>query len=463
MANSSDLFAKILVSNALFCNLRKYKYIKMLELFGSGLVSLWLDRAGVKVARVDPLEVLALQSSPSLVLAPDRSTIAATTVQQYIKSLQTLGVESQQGVWIQSGPVLLANHQGTVPLPAASLTKVATSLAALSTWGANYQFATTVSTTGTISQGVLQGDLIVQGSGDPLFVWEEAISLGNTLQSMGINRVQGNLIIAGNFAMNYNFNPLASGELLKQAFNADNWSNTIENQYLTLPPGTPRPQIAISGTVQLAQIINPKQILLVRHHSLPLAQILKEMNVYSNNEMAEMLAYLLGGAQVVQQKAAQAANVPLAEIQLVNGSGLGVENRISPRAACAMLMTVQKRLSPYQLSVADLFPVSGRDRRGTLLTRQIPLNMVIKTGTLNDVSALAGVMPTKSRGLVWFAIINRGSTIERFRNEQDRLLQNLLKQLQVAPILPAALTPRLLERNSQPLGAARRNEIMYKG
>jgi len=34
--------------------------------------------------------------------------------------------------------------------------------------------------------------------------------------------------------------------------------------------------------------------------------------------------------------------------------------------------------------------------------------------------------------------------------------------LQVAPMLPAALTPRLQERN-QPLGAARRNEIMYKG
>ncbi len=435
----------------------------MLQLFGSGLFSLWLDRAGVKVATVDPLEVLALQSSPSLVLAPDPSPVTAATVGQYVKSLETLGTAAEQGVWIQSGPVLLANHQGTVPLPAASLTKVATSLAALSTWGANYQFDTTVSTTGTISNGVLQGDLIVQGNGDPLFVWEEAIALGNTLQSMGINRVQGNLIIAGTFAMNYNFNPVESGQLLKQAFNAGTWSNTVENQYLTLPGGTPRPQITISGTVQVGKVINPKQILLVRHRSLPLSQILKEMNVYSNNEMAEMLAYLLGGAQVVQQKAARVSNVPLAEIQLVNGSGLGVQNRISPRAACAMLMTIQKQLSPYQLTVADLFPVSGRDRRGTLLTRQIPLNTVIKTGTLNEVSALAGVMPTRNRGLVWFAIINRGSAIERFRNEQDRLLQSLLQQLQVAPILPAALTPHLQEPNSQPLGAARRNEIMYKG
>ncbi len=129
----------------------------MLQLFGSGLVSLWLDRAGVKVAKVDPIEVLALQSNP-VVLAPDRSSIAANTVQQYVQSLQTLGATSEQGIWLQSGPVLLANHQGTTPLPAASLTKIATSLAALSTWGANYQFATTLSTTGTIANGVLQRD-----------------------------------------------------------------------------------------------------------------------------------------------------------------------------------------------------------------------------------------------------------------------------------------------------------------
>ncbi len=435
----------------------------MLQLFGSGLVSLWLDRAGVRVPPVDTLELLALSTSPSLVLAPDPSPIAAAIVQQYLKSLQTLGLVAEQGVWLQSGPVLLANHQGTVPLPAASLTKVATSLAALSTWGANYQFETTVRTTGTISRGVLRGDLIIQGNGDPLFVWEEAISLGNTLQSMGINRVQGNLIITGNFAMNYNFNPLKSGEFLKQALNAATWSNTVENQYQTLPPGTPRPQVVISGTVQLARLINPKQILLVRHHSLPLSQILKEMNVYSNNEMAEILAYSLGGAPVVQQKAAIAANVPLTEIQLINGSGLGVENRISPRAVCAMLMTIQKELLPYKLTVADLFAVSGRDRRGTLLTRQIPLNTVSKTGTLNDVSALAGVMPTRDRGLVWFAIINRGSALERFRAEQDRMLQNLLKQLQVAPILPVAITPRRQSNTSHPIGAARRNEIIYKG
>jgi D-alanyl-D-alanine carboxypeptidase/D-alanyl-D-alanine-endopeptidase (penicillin-binding protein 4) len=112
--------------------------------------------------------------------------------------------------------------------------------------------------------------------------------------------------------------------------------------------------------------------------------------------------------------------------------------------------------------VADLFSVSGFDRRGTLETRHVPAGTVVKTGTLNDVSALAGVMPTRDRGLVWFAIINRGSDIERLRAGQDQLLQRLVLQWQLAPIAPAAITPHPVSRITTRLGAASRNEILYK-
>jgi len=44
----------------------------------------------------------------------------------------------------------------------------------------------------------------------------------------------------------------------------------------------------------------PKQILLLRHQSLPLAQIIKEMNIYSNNEIGKC-SLSLWGAQSVQQ------------------------------------------------------------------------------------------------------------------------------------------------------------------
>ncbi|PIG94987.1 D-alanyl-D-alanine carboxypeptidase [Gloeocapsopsis sp. IPPAS B-1203] len=436
----------------------------MLQLFGSGLVSLWLEMAGLQPKPVDALEFFTLNSRPGLVLTPDTHPFAANTVQEYLRQLETTGlVSNAQGIWLQSGPVLLANNQGTEPLPAASITKVATSLAALKTWGPNHQFETLVGATGPINNGVLHGDLVIQGGGDPFFVWEEAIALGNSLNRMGIKQITGDLVISGNFAMNYKTNSLQAGQLLQQAINATAWSREATAQYLTMSQGTPRPQVEIAGTVQVASLPNPKQILLIRHRSLPLSEILKEMNIYSNNEMSEMLAQNLGGAQVVQSTAATAAVVPPQEIQLVNGSGLGVENRISPRAACAMLMAIQRELLPSQLSVADLFPVSGRDRRGTMEARRIPQAAVIKTGTLRDVSALAGVIPTRDRGLVWFAIINRGTNVEGLRTRQDQLLQRLLTQWQAASTTPAAITPRSLNNTPTPLGAASRNEILSGG
>ncbi|RAM49266.1 MAG: D-alanyl-D-alanine carboxypeptidase [Hapalosiphonaceae cyanobacterium JJU2] len=440
----------------------------MLELIGSGLVSMWLEMAGVHIKPLEPIDVLTLQSSPSLIVAPDPNPAGITTVQQYLQGLATsrlvaANTVQSQGIWIQSGPMLMANHQGTIPLPAASLTKIATSLVAFKTWGPNHKFETLVSATGPIQNGVLKGDLVIIGGGDPLFVWEEAIAVGNTLNKMGIKRVTGNLVITGYFAMNFQRDPLLAGQLLKQAFNHTTWTRGITFQYSRMAKGTPKPQVAIAGTVKVQAQPNPQQTLLVRHYSLPLKQIIKEMNVFSNNDIAQMLADLVGGHFVVQSTAAQLARVPASEIQLINGSGLGVENRISPRAACAMFMALQQEALAQGLNLADLFPTSGFDHRGTLHARHIPAATVIKTGTLNDVSALAGVMPTRDRGLVWFAIINRGPYVPTFRSEQDKFLQSLLKQLQIAQSVPSVLTPHLGINYVPKLGAANRNEILFRG
>ena len=435
----------------------------MLDLIGSGLVSFWLDLAGVRAKPMEVFELLAVQSNPAFILSPNPDPVEQATIAQYLHQLETRGIpKAEQGIWMQSGPMLLANNNGTVPLPAASLTKVATSLAALKTWGVDHQFQTLIGATGPISNGVLHGDLVINGGGDPFFVWEEAIAIGNTLNSLGIRQVTGNLTIVGNFAMNYQSDPFKAGELLKQGLDSTTWKAGATAQFSHLPAGTPRPKVVISGIVQVATIPNPKQFLLLRHRSLPLSQILKEMNVYSNNEMAEMLGQSLGGTEIVRSKAAAAAGVSNSEIRLMNSSGLGVENRISPRAVCAMFMAIQRELLHAQMSVADLFPVAGWDHRGTLLTRQMPAGTVIKTGTLNDVSALAGVMPTRDRGLVWFTIINRGSALERLRTEQDNLLQRLVLQWHLPPVVPAAITPRSSGKIPTDLGAVSRNEILYR-
>lgn len=438
----------------------------MLELLGSGLVSLWLEMAGVQIKPAQALQTLASQTSPGLVLAPDPNPSGATSVEEYLQALiksklVTENLTESQGIWLQSGPILMANHQGTTPLPAASLTKIATSLVALKNWGPNHQFETLVSTTGPIVNGVLQGDLVITGGGDPLFVWEEAIALGNTLNQMGIKEVKGNLLVTDNFAMNFEPNPMLAGQMLKQALNHTTWTRPANYSYAIMRRGTAKPQVVIAGGVKLVSQPNPQQTLLLRRRSLTLQQLIKEMNIFSNNFMSEMLVESLGGAAIMQSQAAKLAGVPETEIQLINGSGLGVDNRISPRAACAMLMAIQREATAHNINVADLFPTSGFDRRGTIQSRNMPYATVMKTGTLREVSALAGVIPTRDRGLVWFAIINRGPQIPGFRASQDRLLQSLVKQLEVSPDIPPAITPQSPKYFAPEFGAASRNEILF--
>src|SRR5919202_495198 len=328
-------------------------------IIASGLVALLLRLTGMLPASPNTVQILGWQNMPLFAL-PGPDPVAEAIMRQYLKTWGTKGAgEANQGVWIQSGMTVLANHQGTVPLPAASLTKIATSLASLDKWGPTHQFETLVSATGPVNHGVLQGDLVITGSGDPLFVWQEAIALGNSLNQLGIRQVKGNLVIDGDFYMNYQDKPASSGQLLQQALNPKSWSRWITIQHGLMPKGTPKPQLAIAGRVKVATIPIPKKYLLSRHRSLPLAQILKEMNIHSNNEMAEMLTKDLGGANERTRLAAQLAGVPLNEIQLVNGSGLGVENRISPHAVCAMLMAVDRFLPPHKPTAADIFPVSG--------------------------------------------------------------------------------------------------------
>ncbi|MBD2195597.1 MULTISPECIES: D-alanyl-D-alanine carboxypeptidase [Calothrix] len=440
----------------------------MLELLSSGLVSIWLEMAGLQIKPLDALDALAWQTSPGLVVAPDPNPASVNTVQEYLKGLITSKLIEQnlapsQGIWMQSGPMLMANHQGTTPLPAASLTKIATSLVAFKTWGPNHQFETLVSATGPIVNGVLQGDLVITGGGDPMMVWEEAIALGNTLNRMGIKQVKGNLVITGSFSMNFQRHPLLAGQIFKQALNSSTWTRPAIYIHSIMPKGTAKPQVAIAGTVKVEAQPNAQRAVLIRHLSLPMKQIIKEMNVYSNNDIAEMLAESVGGHTVVQATAAKLARVPEGEIQLINGSGLGTENRISPRAACAMLMALQQQAVVNNLTIADLFPMSGFDHRGTMHARHMPAGTVMKTGTLRDVSALAGVIPTRDRGLVWFAIINRGNNVSGFRTGQDQLLQRLVQTFQLAPQIPAALTPHSTSVNNLPeLGATSRNQVMFK-
>lgn len=381
-----------------------------------------------------PIPLISWETSSIFALPTSDDPTVAEMAKNYLKVLSAKGLGSQnQRVWVETQWAELADQGGTVPTSAASLTKVATTLASIETWQIDHRFETRFYYTGNLANGVIDGDLIIEGTGDPMFVWEEAIAVAHALSQNGIRYIKGNLLITGPFAMNFKTDPKIAGELFKQGINANQWSSVVESQYAKLPNGTIRPQIAIAGSVQTVNQLPAEAKLLLRHQSLTLAELLKQMNIYSNNVISEMLAESIGGAEKVRQIIIQNAKVSPDEIQLVNGSGLSVDNKISPRAVCQIFRALDEKLASQQMSVSDLFPVGGRDHHGTMQWRSIPYGVAIKTGTLAQVSALAGMIPTQERGQVWFAIINSGGNIEGFRHQQDQLIQQLSSHWQLSP------------------------------
>lgn len=397
---------------------------------------------------------------------------ADAIVSGYLSGLSSAGyLSDQQGVWVAAGEYPMAQHQGDIRRPAASLTKIATTLAALSTWGPQYQFETLVGWQGQIENGVVTGDLVIEGSDDPLFVWEEAIALANTLQQMGIRQVTGDLIIAGNFTMNFETSPGKSGLLLKQAFNSADWDYAAQTAYQNMAPDTARPTLQIGGQVKADPNSWKSQVSgwLARHHSMPLVGVLKAMNIYSNNAMAEQLANALGGPTAVVQKAEAVAGVLPGELSLINGSGLGEENQMSPRAAVAMLQEVQTTLqsaastaSPGQaFTLSDIFPIVGADG-GTVRDRTLPSNAVVKTGTLAVVSALAGAIPTQQKGIVWFSILNYGAGLDDLRSRQDQIISAIEQQWGKATEIPPELqTTVRIGQAPYEFGDPQRNQPLF--
>jgi len=432
---------------------------------GSWFGSAWLGLGGwekIETLNVGAVDIRPRAESAWIQTLLSNDPAAKEIVSGYVSRLSAAGYEAnRQGVWVSVGQFPVADNQGTAPLPAASLTKIATTLAALSSWGPEHRFETLVGWQGQFDAqtGTINGDLVVEGGDDPLFVWEEAIALGNTLNQLGIRRVTGDLIVTNGFTMNFETSLSESGARLKQAFNASEWDYEVEVAYQNLAPGTAAPQITVDGRIQTDLGSRRSRVSgwLVRHNSLPLVAILKAMNIYSNNPMAEQVAQTVGGPAAVVRQVETAIGTNPGELKLVNGSGLGEANQMSPRTAVLMLQEIQEILRSQNLTISDIFPVAGADG-GTIVDRGLPANAVVKTGSLAVVSALAGALPTEDQGIVWFSLINYGLGLDALRSRQDQVISALEQQWGKASDIPPELqTTVVIGQTPYQFGAPERN------
>jgi D-alanyl-D-alanine carboxypeptidase/D-alanyl-D-alanine-endopeptidase (penicillin-binding protein 4) len=93
----------------------------------------------------------------------------------------------------QTEPILSINAD--VARNPASAIKTITTLAALEELGPAYLWPTEIYTIGKIKNGVLNGDLLIKGYGDPYMVTENFWKLLQQIQRHGINQINGDLII----------------------------------------------------------------------------------------------------------------------------------------------------------------------------------------------------------------------------------------------------------------------------
>ncbi|MCW9044686.1 MAG: D-alanyl-D-alanine carboxypeptidase/D-alanyl-D-alanine-endopeptidase [Pseudopelagicola sp.] len=97
---------------------------------------------------------------------------------------------------VESGEIL-EGHQPEATLPPASVTKAVTAMYALETLGAEHRFVTRLMAHGAVSEGVLEGDLILVGGGDPTLDTDALGELAQGLKAAGIREVRGQFLVNG--------------------------------------------------------------------------------------------------------------------------------------------------------------------------------------------------------------------------------------------------------------------------
>ena len=386
------------------------------------------------------------------------------------------------------------------PMNPASIMKVVTTYAGLDLLGPAFAWTTPVHVDGPVRDGVLQGNLYIQGQGDPRLVAERLWLLLRRVQGLGIQTIAGDIVLdrqafetaeadpaafdgeglrpynAGPDALLVNFKsvvatfvpdrgaevarvswepalagvamqatvPLAAGECgdwqtALAADLADPSRLRFAGGYIAacgertwgVAYAEPRTFAAraiagawaqmggqVRGQVRDGRVpAGSKPVFEVA--SPPLSEVIRDINKYSNNVMAQQLFLTLG----LQQKRRGTLEASRAVMRqwwseriggdddapvFDNGSGLSREERISAGALARMLQVAWR--SPVMSELMASLPAAGVD--GTLRRRALRSggSAHLKTGTLRDAAGVAGFVDGASgRRYVVVAIANHAN------------------------------------------------------
>ena len=122
---------------------------------------------------------------------------ATRTVAKGADLVQAARLGGQSGFAVIDGATgqVLDAYNGTTALPPASVAKTMTTLYGLERLGADYRFTTRVLATGPVSGGIVQGDLLLVGGGDPTLSTDDLGDLVARLAASGLRGVTGRFVV----------------------------------------------------------------------------------------------------------------------------------------------------------------------------------------------------------------------------------------------------------------------------
>ena len=425
--------------------------------------------------------------------------------------------EAQVGVSVvdlESGATLYTRNPELALNPASNV-KLVTTAAALAQLGPEHRYATRGWIDDRFQDGVVAGELYLQGGGDPSLVTGQMFELAGKLQSAGVRRIRGPIVVddsrfagdgwppgfqqkqefaahrARGGAMSVNYNtfevrvrpgkavgddlrfvvepPVPSLVVRSEATTAEGKRNRLwvtserdgSRQVLELhgslgveaPPGSYRYPVddparyagellALSLAQRGIRLSKRKVVVgevpssarpLATHRSETLSELCRAVNKWSNNFMAEQILRSLapGDGATAEQSLEQlraytrSIGLPQEGLMLGNGSGLYDNNLISTAVLTQLLAEVYGDFR-YRSDFLASLAIMGRDGTARSRLRQSEGRgwVRVKTGTLDDVSALSGYAGARGRDPIAFAIVF--NAIERKHRAQARALQDAI-------------------------------------
>ena len=395
------------------------------------------------------LAALAVLTSVSPAAASVRSD--STLQDKLAKALRVPHVPAASSaavaVDLGTGQQLFATND-TLPLVPASNEKLALTYALFASFSPTMRIATKVDAIGVQHGTTLQGDLFLVGGGDPTLESRDLARLARHVRAAGITHVTGRVI--GDESLfdskrtcrgwKRSFYIFESPPLSALVVDRARYRNYVARRpakaaALLFRDALRAAGVAVDGGVTV--LPTPLAAFPVaKTFSPPLRDIVRFMDLNSDNFTAEELLKLLGvategsGTSAAGARAVVAAlktgGISTVGVKIFDGSGLSEYDRLTVGALVGILQAfaVDSALETELMRALPVAGVSGtlRDR---MRTPTLLGHVVAKTGTTSIASSLSGYVNSH----IAFAIIQNGHPLSYWyaREAQDRFARVLAR------------------------------------